>query len=922
MEYTYDISMKWYNKDKSNKDESFDIPAININSLGIINDYEETIMPILYATITIEKKNFDKIIKNAKTAFIDLKISKISEDDGTKVDTPYSGKMSYFIDTDLNYNKELDYPETNKDQTTKSDSKGVLQTYSLGLMYTECIEMNKQTSNTTIRDSTMINSVGSFLQGVPLLIEPFNYNEKIDQLIVPPKDSLMKTVEYFNKIKVFYDTSYRFYIEPKCVYLISSSGKPVAKKGEKYDTCLFNIRSITDPASARPGMIEDNTNKCYYIDIHVKDSYYTKDNDTQKRFNSLDAIIDPSKYNIKPMLDSVNDAIKNINKLTNTITGAVKSTIKDIQKMPSDITDFKCDMSLSVSMLNLIIKGRENKEYFSTNNEGIGRNNYTIATIDKAISIIGELSDINKYYNEIPPASEGGEPTRTYIITLEEINLMQANLRTAKNNINNCNNNLQNSLNQFKDITVSFNDILCQTTNLPGVVNCVDATCMGKNANELNKRTDRLKEKANQNRDNIQTVITEKISKSQQILSSMHDALSVIYQAYDVCEGSYYNGSIMHGDGKDTDEFGNEGESVSYVANPFYSLSQDLSTDIDKAEAYIGTDENSRGKTITEVNGTFGHEESDGSWSIDLDDEGNPITIDQKQTTAIPIIGIMGQYKEFTNIANKSIDKIQPYAKTIDQRVKNIGSLYKDTWLSIENIGTEAKKSLDRIVSSAKTIENKIKSLDFNINSLPDLQKDINAVKDITHIGMLGISSFGVDLNLGTSSDTSTGKKIVRVSNDNANMLKNIKSKIATYSNLLSITKTGLDTTVFTINKRYVIKNYDAHSNIDGVFILIKKQDFFMRAGDKFTISTQLDLAKVSDSTGDDGKKQKVDMDSEVSRLLRSASNITDIAKHGITLNNLGSIISNASTIQESYKKLSKTSPNIKNIDIDKFKMS
>ena len=108
----------------------------------------------------------------------------------------------------------------------------------------------------------MINSVGSFLQGVPLLIEPFNYNEKIDQLIVPPKDSLMKTVEYFNKIKVFYDTSYRFYIEPKCVYLISSSGKPVAKKGEKYDTCLFNIRSITDPASARPGMIEDNTNKC------------------------------------------------------------------------------------------------------------------------------------------------------------------------------------------------------------------------------------------------------------------------------------------------------------------------------------------------------------------------------------------------------------------------------------------------------------------------------------------------------------------------------------------------------------------------------------------------------------------------------------------------------------------------------------
>jgi len=942
MEYTYDISMKWYNKDKNNKDESFNINPVNINSLGVINDYDDTIMPILYATITIDKKDFDKIVKNAKTAFIDLKITKISSDNGAKIDTPYSGKMSYFIDTDLNYNKELDYPEENKD-TLKSDNKSVLQTYSLGLMYTECIEMNKKTSNTTIRESTMLNSVGSFLQGIPLLIEPFNYNEKFEQLIVPPKDSLMKTIDYFNNIKVFYDTSYRFYMEPKCVYLMSSSGKPLKKKGEKYDTCLFNIRSITDPASAKPGMIEDSTNQCYYVDIHVKDTYYTKDNDTQKRFNNLAAIIDPSKDNTPPVLESVNTALNNINKLANTITSAVKTSIKDIQKIPSDITDFKCQMAVSVSNLNLIINGRENQEYYYNNKEGfkegVGRNNYTLETIEEARSILDDLPDISKYYH-LEESSNSGEGGSTYIkkalITQEDADTYRSELLVLKNTIDSCNKRLQKSLTEFTNVSSSLNDILAQTTNLPGLVNCVDATCMYKNANELNKRTDSLQLQAFDNKSTVESIISDKINDSNSILNAISDAKVIIDTLYGICQEKYKGNSIMYADGKLPKDDANKFPSGSVgTPNPFYKLSNDLDSDYKKASAYIGTENDRSNKTIKEIDGIFGEEkpmkDSDGNiirdacgniiWSIFKDDEGNPFTIDPIQVTAIPIIGIFDRYKDFTNVANDSLKLIQPYTKNIEEKTKKIGSLYKDTWISIENIGDAAKKSLDKIVSSARNIENKIKSLDFNINSLQDIQKDINIVKDITHIGMLGISSFGVDLNLTTSSDTSTGQRIVRIDNDNANKLKNIKSKIATYSNLLSITKTGLDTTVFTMNKRYVVKNYDAHSNIDGVFILIKKQDFFIRAGDTFTISTQLDLAKVLDSTDTDGKKQNVDYDSEVTRLLRSANTITDIADKGINMNNLSSIINNAMVIQDSYNRLSKSSPNVKTMDIDNFIM-
>ena len=136
----------------------------------------------------------------------------------------------------------------------------------------------------------------------------------------------------------------------------------------------------------------------------------------------------------------------------------------------------------------------------------------------------------------------------------------------------------------------------------------------------------------------------------------------------------------------------------------------------------------------------------------------------------------------------------------------------------IRSIGATARKTLDQMKSSVSDIVNSVKSLDFSIDSLDDIQKDINTVKDLSKIGRLGISSFNAYLDISEGRHKS-GTMIVRVENDNVNMVKNIKSRIENNTRRLTLNKNGLDTTVITPNKRYIVHNYDAHSNKDGALI-------------------------------------------------------------------------------------------------------
>ena len=186
MEFEYSISMVWHSKTNTNTKESlFEIKPELINGFAIFSDYDKTNMPIAYATLTLNKAERDKIIKEAMTAYFDVIVNKIYVSGGSTITTPtkYTGKCAYFIDEDINYNKELDYPEQSDVVKANND---ILQTFSIGLMWETCKEWNKGTSNDVIMNTSMFNAVFKYLEGVPVLIEPFKYNDTIDKLIINP----------------------------------------------------------------------------------------------------------------------------------------------------------------------------------------------------------------------------------------------------------------------------------------------------------------------------------------------------------------------------------------------------------------------------------------------------------------------------------------------------------------------------------------------------------------------------------------------------------------------------------------------------------------------------------------------------------------------------------------------------------------
>ena len=153
----------------------YNINPENFTSLIRISDYLEKNTPMILARITVDKNLFDKMIENAKTATIHLKIDKFNKNvEGSNyVMQPYIDDEFYmFISNDINYNKELDYIGNEADQM---EHKDVYKQVTIGMMSKQCVDENKNVANSCIYNTTMMNIVASNLKDTHLLLEPFTY---------------------------------------------------------------------------------------------------------------------------------------------------------------------------------------------------------------------------------------------------------------------------------------------------------------------------------------------------------------------------------------------------------------------------------------------------------------------------------------------------------------------------------------------------------------------------------------------------------------------------------------------------------------------------------------------------------------------------------------------------------------------------
>ena len=228
--YKYNVELSYHGGS-----EDANIYTEQIKSVIIDHNYEEACMPIIFISMTVDRKMADDMIKNQNNAYFLLKISAYN---GSSMFGGFSGlgqnsttidvKCTYFINDDLNKMDPVDYASQRSNETMLGNTFTLVN---IGLMVVDHLTKNKKNCALTAKKAKMQDILQDKILSDfdNLIFEDLEYNDEFEQLVIPPtvSDSVNKTLAYLNNKRVFYSTPYRFYQDFNNTYFISSSGKAI-----------------------------------------------------------------------------------------------------------------------------------------------------------------------------------------------------------------------------------------------------------------------------------------------------------------------------------------------------------------------------------------------------------------------------------------------------------------------------------------------------------------------------------------------------------------------------------------------------------------------------------------------------------------------------------------------------------------------
>lgn len=123
----------------------------------------------------------------------------------------------------------------------------------------------------------------------------------------------------------------------------------------------------------------------------------------------------------------------------------------------------------------------------------------------------------------------------------------------------------------------------------------------------------------------------------------------------------------------------------------------------------------------------------------------------------------------------------------------------------------------------------------------------VDKVKNIEYDSIVGISSTGEVYSVPLKNKNKNTKKklIQRIYNGNNRYIDNIKDKMDSASIYLQMSKTEVDSSIFTPNKEYLISNYKDLSEYDGRYVLSYKKEILARQNTTFIPNLILGFRKV-----------------------------------------------------------------------------
>ena len=308
-QYRYTIEM-YYLDIVNNK--NIQIKNECLKTLVIDNNYEVSCMPIIIASLKLDKALVDNMILNHRDNMIMLAIYKYDALEDTRHEVEcIRKKFTYFLPNNVNTNDPIDYNEENEEEHLGNTFADV----SLGLICVDHINNNKTNIEINAKINTIYDCVKYVTHHMPnIIIEPFAYNDTFEQLIMPAKDSVNKALKYLNDFRVFYSTPYRYYNDFNYTYILSSSGRATPKNNELYSSVIIDIKDIDSSEANDVGMIVNKTAQTYEVPVsYVNTDVYDNSivNKSKTAINGISSTGSHTKT-LKNTASYMNDKVQNI----------------------------------------------------------------------------------------------------------------------------------------------------------------------------------------------------------------------------------------------------------------------------------------------------------------------------------------------------------------------------------------------------------------------------------------------------------------------------------------------------------------------------------------------------------------------------------------------------------------------------------
>lgn len=267
-----------------------ELPDRSITYLNINSDYDNNHMPTIYMGFEVHSDLYDFMAENYETTKIILSIKKYDSNTLNSLKNNYIQKeFSYIIVVDKDYHRSsIDKPLTELD-TTRNISNEVYSYVpgTIALIDMDSYNDNKVLYNDIIKNSNMISIINKYTKHMPIVIEPFKDNKKIDTLIIPPITSINDLLKFLNEFSCFYDRGYRYFRDFDKTYILSNEGNPVNDGIDNYNTVLLNILDSDNPLTRSVGVNIDKAKNMYYIDLDINDTHTDEYIAKNKEYNSI-----------------------------------------------------------------------------------------------------------------------------------------------------------------------------------------------------------------------------------------------------------------------------------------------------------------------------------------------------------------------------------------------------------------------------------------------------------------------------------------------------------------------------------------------------------------------------------------------------------------------------------------------------------